>query len=131
MTDVLSKKQRSYVMSRIKSSKTGPEMIVKKELVKNGIKGFRMGVTVEGNPDFVNKKKKIAVFIDGCFWHKCPKHFRMPKTNKTFWLKKIDSNVKRDRNINRKLKKYNWKVIRFWEHEVENGNIDFERLKTK
>ena len=69
-----------------------------------------------GKPDFANKKYKIAIFIDGCFWHRCPKHYIKPKTNIIFWKDKIRKNVKRDGAITKKLEKEGWKVIRIWEH---------------
>jgi len=74
-----------------------------------------------GKPDIVFPKKKVAVFIDGCFWHKCPKCFKKPATNKVFWMRKIDSNTKRDKVVNADLKKKGWKVIRIWEHEIRKN----------
>lgn len=73
---------------------------------------------LEGIPDFVFPKKRLAIFIDGCFWHGCKKHSSQPKTNKLFWREKILKNMKRDRNVNRKLRGLDWKVRRVWEHEL-------------
>ena len=120
MTDVLTKKQRSYNMSMIKSSKTKPELKIKK-LLK--ILGFSYQPKIYGRPDFANRKEKIAVFIDGCFWHKCPKHFVKPKSNIKFWEEKIRKNIERDREVNRKLRKRGWKVIRIWEHKIKSNGI--------
>lgn len=120
MVDVLTKKQRSLNMSRIKSKNTGPELIFKKLLSSVGIKNFKMHPPkITGKPDFYFPKEKITVFIDGCFWHKCSKCFQQPKENKNFWLNKINDNLKRDREINRTLRRQRYKVIRFWEHEIE------------
>jgi DNA mismatch endonuclease (patch repair protein) len=108
-------------MSKVKSSKTKPELTFKKQLRINKIAGFRTGINMIGKPDFVNAKCKIAVFIDGCFWHKCPVDFRMPKSNKIFWTRKIKSNTARDRKVNKLLREKGWKVVRIWEHEIEKS----------
>ena len=119
MTDTFSKKERSYIMSRIRSKNTKPEIRLSKELRKSGIKGFRMHVNVFGTPDIVFPKQKIAIFVDGCFWHKCPKHYTQPESNKKFWLIKIKRNLARDKKVNRVLKREGWSVIRIWEHELK------------
>jgi DNA mismatch endonuclease (patch repair protein) len=114
MTDNLTKEQRSFCMSRIKSRNTKPELILKQKL-----KGFNYQPNVFGNPDFIDWKNKIAVFIDGCFWHKCPKHFIEPKSNRTYWLPKLNKNTIRDKEINLAYKNSGWNVIRIWEHKLE------------
>ena len=101
-------------MSRIRSKHTKPEILLKKKF-----KGFIYHPkNLFGNPDFINYKKKIAVFVDGCFWHKCPKHFVKPKSNKNYWLPKIEKNVLRAKEINLIYKYSGWRVMRIWEHEV-------------
>jgi len=83
-----------------------------------------------GNPDIVFVNRKIAVFVDGCFWHKCPQCYIELKSNRGYCLKKIDKNVKRDKKINELLKKTGWKVIRLREHQLkENFNETFEAWK--
>ena len=72
-----------------------------------------------GKPDFVSKQQKIVMFIDGCFWHKCPKHFKEPKSNMEYWTKKIKRNVARDKEINKHYNSLGWKVIRIWEHKLK------------
>ena len=62
----------------------------------------------------------VALFVDGCFWHGCPKHSNMPKNNRAFWKKKLQGNVERDKNVSRQLKKQGWKVVRVWEHELRS-----------
>ncbi len=119
MADVLTKEQRSYNMSRIKGKNTKPELLFRKYLFSKGLKGYRIGYKLTGKPDIVFPKYKIAMFVDGCFWHRCPKCFVKPATNINFWKKKIDGNVRRDKEINKILKKEGWKVIRFWEHEIK------------
>jgi len=128
MTDVLTGKQRSYCMSRIRARNTKPEIIVRKILSKSGIRGYRLNYKLFGKPDIVFPKRNIAIFIDGCFWHKCPRCFKKPDTNRNFWMKKINSNVKRDKAVNSKLKKMGWVVLRIWEHETKNEKVIMKKL---
>jgi len=76
---------------------------------------------IGGKPDIVLKDKKIAIFLHGCFWHRCKKCYKEPKSNKKFWLPKIEKNVERDKKSIRLLKSKEWKVIIIWEHEVKNN----------
>lgn len=115
MPDTVSRKKRSQVMSEIRSKDTKLELKFKNLLV--GLR-FRYQPKIIGKPDFASKKRKIAIFIDSCFWHKCPNHFRRPNSNKSYWKLKIDRNVERAKEVNKLLKKDGWKVMRFWEHEV-------------
>lgn len=118
MTDVHTPEQRTYNMSRIRAKNTGPEVKLRKLLYAEGIRGYRIHHNLPGKPDIVFIKKKIAIFIDGCFWHKCPVCFQEPATRKEFWMKKIQSNIDRDARVNKQLKEEGWKVIRIWEHEI-------------
>ena len=102
-------------MSRIKSKNTKPELILKKML-----KSFKYHPKAFGNPDFIHYKKKVVLFVDGCFWHKCPIHFVKPKSNKSYWLPKIERNIQRDKEINLAYKFAGWKVKRIWEHELKH-----------
>jgi DNA mismatch endonuclease (patch repair protein) len=77
-------------MSRIRARNTGPELQLRRTLYKTGVRGYRLSYDLLGRPDLVFVSKKIAVFIDGCFWHKCPVHFVRPETRTEFWMKKID-----------------------------------------
>lgn len=128
--DSLTKKQRSFCMSHIRSRNTAPELKFRNYLRKKGLKNYRVKNNIRGKPDIYFPKKKIAVFIDGCFWHKCPKCFVGPKTKKTYWMKKIKRNIERDKEINSILKKNKIKVLRIWEHEI-NKNIEKCYLKLK
>jgi len=119
MTDVLTPEQRKYNMSRIRGKNTSPEIKLRKLLFANGIRGYRVHYNLLGKPDTVFTKKKIVIFVDGCYWHRCPICFREPETRKEFWIKKIESNVERDKKINKQLHNEGWLVIRFWEHEVK------------
>jgi DNA mismatch endonuclease (patch repair protein) len=118
MTDVLTPEQRSYNMSQIRGKDTRPEVRLRKLLWSEGIRGYRIHYRLPGKPDIVFTKKKIVIFIDGCFWHKCPVCFQEPETRKDFWIKKIHSNIDRDKNVDEKLKNDGWTVIRIWEHEI-------------
>ncbi len=109
---------RSRIMSNIRRSDTRPELEMKKML--RGLY-LRYHPQLSGNPDFACKTKKIAIFVDGCFWHKCPSCFRPPKSHKRYWGSKINGNIKRDRKINAQYRKNGWKVIRVWEHQLCNN----------
>ncbi len=129
--DVLSKKQRSYCMSQIRGKNTQPEIILRKAISSAGIRGYRLSYKLTGKPDIVFPKKKIVVFIDGCFWHKCPTCFISPATNKTFWKNKIDTNVRRDGIVNAELKEKGWEIIRIWEHELRKEKIIKRKILDK
>lgn len=116
-------------MSRIKSANTGPERFVRKFLYKNGFR-YRINYRITGKPDIVFPKRKIAIFVDGCFWHRhgC-KNSVMPRTNKKFWRKKLSANILRDKKVKNILKKEGWSIYRFWECEIErNGKKSLMRL---
>lgn len=118
MADVLSPEQRKLNMSRIRAKNTGPEVKLRKMLSAEGIRGYRIHYKLPGKPDIVFTKKKIVIFIDGCFWHKCPVCFKVPETRKDFWMKKIQSNIDRDKKVNEQLKDGGWTILRFWEHDI-------------
>ncbi len=111
--------QRSYNMSRIRSKNTVIETIFRKYIWSKNLKGYRIRSKILGKPDIYFPKKRIAVFIDGCFWHKCPADFVKPKSENNYWDKKIKKNILRDKKINKELEETGEKVLRFWEHEVE------------
>ena len=119
MPDVFTKEKRSDVMSRIKGKgNKDTELAMIQILRKHHISGWRRNQDVMGKPDFVFPKRKIALFVDGCFWHMCPKHFNMPRNNGAFWEKKLKGNRDRDKFVTRNLRREGWKVIRVWEHEL-------------
>ena len=111
-------------MSGIRSKHTKPELILRKQLRGTG---FYYHLKIVGNPDFAHKKKKIAIFVDGCFWHKCKKCYKQPKSNMDYWIPKIKRNVQRAKEAEKELIKKGWKVIRFWEHEVMSKNWKFPK----
>jgi len=124
--DKHTKEQRSYNMSRIRSQNTKPEITLIK--IMKVLKFTYQPKKVIGNPDFANKKQKIAVFIDGCFWHKCPKHYVKPKTNIKFWKDKIKKNIQRDEKVTKNLKEKRWRVIRIWEHDIKKVQKDLRKV---
>jgi len=119
MADKLTPAKRSWNMSRIKGKNTKPELLVRKFLFARGIR-YRIHTTLPGRPDIVIKKKRIAVFVNGCFWHghtDC-KDAGIPKSNTAFWQNKISGNVERDARNRLKLEQDGWKVITLWECEL-------------
>ncbi|MBD3617862.1 MAG: very short patch repair endonuclease [Chromatiales bacterium] len=117
MADVLTKEQRRHCMSAIRGKNTKPEKRLRKALWHMGFR-YRITNKLPGRPDIVFPSEHLAVFVDGCFWHGCPKHFQQPKTNETFWREKIQENRERDKKNNFALEKNGWLVLRFWEHEI-------------
>ncbi len=123
MADVFSKRKRSAVMSLIRSrGNRDTELRLIAVFRAHGIRGWRRGSKLTGKPDFVFPRLKLAVFVDGCFWHGCPRHATRPKTNAAFWRKKIAANQARDRLVNRTLRSLGWRVLRVWEHELVRRN---------
>ena len=83
-----------------------------------GLRGWRRRIPVFGKPDFVWRVQRVVLFVDGCFWHGCPRHSRIPKTRKAFWVPKLAHNKARDAEVNSYLKQARWKVVRIWECEL-------------
>ena len=121
MTDVFTSSKRSEVMSRIKGSgNKSTELALIRIFRENGITGWRRNRPLFGKPDFVFPESRVAVFVDGCFWHGCPKHGNTPKNNRKFREQKIGANRKRDQRVTRMLRSQGWSVQRIWEHDIRN-----------
>jgi DNA mismatch endonuclease (patch repair protein) len=119
MADIVSKAKRSEIMSRIRSKGNQRTEIAMVKLFRaHKITGWRRHYPIEGKPDFVFLKQRVAIFVDGCFWHGCPKCYRQPKTNRRFWEKKISGNKRRDRTVTRRNRSNGWSVVRVWEHGI-------------
>ncbi|WP_435812934.1 very short patch repair endonuclease [Streptomyces tendae] len=107
-------------MSRQGSRDTAPEIAVRRLLHASGLR-YRVNVPVPGMPrrtiDIVFPRAKVAIFLDGCFWHGCPQHATQPKSNAEWWRNKLDKNMARDLGTTRHLQDQGWTVLRFWEHE--------------
>jgi DNA mismatch endonuclease (patch repair protein) len=111
---------KSEQMARVRTKGTDVELALRKKLWALGLR-YKLNSSLPGKPDLIFLKRKIAIFVDGCFWHGCPKHYRQPKNNDEFWRAKIQRNQERDRLVTQTLEEMNWTVIRFWEHEIENN----------
>ncbi|MDB6017867.1 MAG: hypothetical protein JWR19_2356 [Pedosphaera sp.] len=152
MPDIFTKQKRSEVMAKIrgrgnKETELALMAIFRRykitgwrrhRLLKFGIRSAKRGIKKAGKgkvggglrrvgtvrPDFVFAAERVAVFVDGCFWHACKKHSNLPVGNRAFWRKKLAGNVARDRLVNRALRKLGWRVVRVWEHELrEPGKV--------
>ena len=112
----------SKVMSANKAKNTKPELLLRKALWKKGHKGYRLNwKKVPGRPDIAFPGRKLAIFVNGCYWHRCPKcDLSLPKTNTQFWKEKFDNNAKRDKKKNDELISLGWKVIVIWECEIHS-----------
>jgi DNA mismatch endonuclease (patch repair protein) len=118
--DTVSIKQRSQIMRLVKSKDTKLEIGFIRAFRKLGCK-FRRNVSdYFGKPDIVLLKFKTVIFIDSCFWHGCAKHCRMPSTRRTYWVSKIEKNKIRDKEVKKHYKKLGWKIIRIWEHNLQD-----------
>ncbi len=123
--DVFSKKKRSEIMSKIRSKDTKIEILFRKALWKKGFRYRKNSSKYFGKPDIVLPKYKTVIFIDSCFWHNCPKHGYLPKSNLKYWRKKIERNKERDKEVKKYYKKISWKIFRVWEHNLKG---DVEKL---
>ncbi len=129
MTDVFSKEQRSYVMSRIRGKDTRPERTIRSLLHRMGYRFRLHDASLPGKPDIVLACHRKIIFVNGCFWHghkKCRKG-SIPVTNTDFWRNKISSNINRDKLVRKKLNKGGWSVLTIWECEL----TDIDRIKAK
>ncbi len=127
MADVLTREQRARCMSANRGRDTKPELKLRKSLWHKGYR-YRVKNQLPGKPDIIFPIEKVAVFVDGCFWHGCPDHFQMPATNAEFWRKKIVANTERDNLASTALEVAGWYVVRYWEHDIRS---DVERCATQ
>lgn len=131
--DIYSKKKRSEIMSGIRNKDSKLEIEFRKKLWRAGFRYRKNSIKHFGKPDIVLSKYKTVIFIDSCFWHGCKKHGSIPETRKKFWVKKIERNKARDKEVNRHYKKESWNVIRIWEHDLKKKDysFDFNKIKIK
>ncbi|MGD1088581.1 MAG: very short patch repair endonuclease [Verrucomicrobiota bacterium] len=130
MADFLTKLQRSERMSRIRSrGNKDTEVALAKLLRRNRITGWRRNQKIFGKPDFVFRQVRLALFVDGCFWHGCPKHETKPKNNRAFWHRKLSANKRRDRLVTHTLRKAGWRVLRIWEHDLARSEWCISRIR--
>jgi len=117
--DNLTPEQRRKNMQNIRSAGTSPELLIAKELRRQKIYFAKNAKAIIGKPDFVFRRKRVAVFVDSDFWHGHRTRCVMPKSNCEYWEKKIERNKKRDKQVTRALKKEGWTVIRLWEKDIK------------
>jgi DNA mismatch endonuclease (patch repair protein) len=111
---------RSRTMAAIPSERTSLEQLLARKMWASGMRGWRRHIRVEGaKPDFVFSRRKLAVFVDGCFWHACPECSKRPATNTDYWTKKLTRNAQRDARQTSTLVAAGWRVLRFWGHELQ------------
>lgn len=114
-------------MSRARRRDTGPEMLIRKEAHRRGLR-YRVDKSIPGMPrrraDMIFTGAKVAVFVDGCFWHSCPEHTSIPRANREWWVAKLEVNQRRDRATDAHLEGLGWTVLRFWEHEDSLTAVD-------
>lgn len=127
MPDIWTAAKRSEVMGLVRSKgNRSTELRIVAIFREHGITGWRRNQNLPGKPDFVFRALKLCVFVDGCFWHGCPKCYRRPASNQEYWDAKILNNKKRDRDVNRELRARGWLILRIWEHQLraaERSNL--------
>lgn len=133
MADVFEKGKRSEVMSKIRSTGTKPEeqlALIVREQLGHRWRIDRNRADLPGRPDIVVPGLKLIFELDGCFFHQCPRHGRIPDSNRDYWEPKLDRNVQRDRSNRRRLRADGWSVWRFWEHDLKN-RVVLERASAR
>jgi len=120
MADTSDKATRSRVMARIKGSgNLTTEARLRAYMARGGLNGWQVQPKgVFGNPDFAFRMARLAVFVDGCFWHSCPRCGRVPKSNRAYWTRKLERNSARRGLVNKELRRRGWRVVRIWEHQI-------------
>jgi|ERR1043165_8961167 DNA mismatch endonuclease (patch repair protein) len=123
MADLFSKAKRSEIMSKVRGrgNKATEEALIRIFRRKH-ISGWRRRSKVFGSPDFVFWEHRLALFVDGCFWHGCREHGTEPTSNRSFWRRKLEKNKSRDRLVCHTLRKSGWLVLRVWQHELTRRN---------
>ncbi len=116
-------------MSRAKRRDTKPELAIRSGLHRAGLRFFvdRPALPTHGRrrrADIVFPTERVAVFVDGCFWHSCPEHGTLPKNNRDWWLQKLDANRRRDADTDQVLTEHGWTVVRVWEHDDPGAAVD-------
>ena len=125
MADVYSPEKRSEVMKKVRSKKNKSTELRLIEIFKQyGVTGWRRNYPVKGHPDFVFLDKKIAIFVDGCFWHGHDCRNTKPKNNKEYWVKKQMGNITHDKEVTALFQNRGWKVLRIWECELKKSKVN-------
>lgn len=133
MADIFNNEKRSEIMRKVKSKKNKSTELRLIDIFKqNGITGWKRNYPVKGHPDFVFLKEKVAVFVDGCFWHGHDCRNTRPAENKEYWQKKCERNMKHDKDVTAMFEARGWKVLRIWECELKkiNETILVEKIQS-
>jgi DNA mismatch endonuclease (patch repair protein) len=131
MADIFSKHKRSEVMSKVRSrGNKATELAMMKLFRQNHVTGWRRNQDVFGRPDFLFRRSRLVLFVDGCFWHGCPRCYRRPKSNRKLWDAKIARNRERDCQVSRELRRLGWLVVRVWEHSLAKKGNALKRIQT-
>ena len=131
MSDVFTKEKRSQVMAAIKSrGNDETEKRLARILRRYRISGWRRHLPLLGKPDFTFERQRVVVFVDGCFWHGCTSHCRVPKSNRDYWIRKLDRNRTRDRRVTRRLRHEGWGVVRLWQHDLIDESEIVSRIQS-
>jgi len=131
--DTVDRKTRSRIMASVKSKgNRSTERRLRSALMRHGISGWRMNVKeLPGSPDFVFDAAMVAVFVDGCFWHGCPRCYRRPSTSRAYWDAKVQRNMARDTKKRAMLRRQGWSALRIWEHQLVDLDKVVARIQAK
>jgi len=120
--DTVTRRERSQIMACVRSrGNKSTELCLISILRREKLKGWRRNSQLKGKPDLVFPREKVAIFIDGCFWHGCPKCYRRPSSRQDYWDPKVKRNTARDLEVSSLLKNLGWKVYRVWEHDLKHS----------
>lgn len=129
--DTVSPATRSRVMAQVRSQRNrSTEWRLRACLIRAGIRGWKLNpLDIPGKPDFVFRDERLIVFVDGCYWHGCPKCYRRPSSNTEYWDAKVAGNRARDAKVASQLKRDGWRVLRIWEHQLNDLNSVLGKIK--
>jgi DNA mismatch endonuclease (patch repair protein) len=129
--DSVSPEIRSRVMAQVRSKRNrSTEWRLRAYLIRNGIRGWKLTPPeIYGHPDFAFPARRLALFVDGCYWHGCPKCYRRPVSNSAYWDAKIARNRVRDVAAVSRLKRDGWRVLRIWEHQLVSADAVLRKIR--
>ncbi|HMO45643.1 MAG TPA: DNA mismatch endonuclease Vsr [Rubrivivax sp.] len=117
--DTRSVEERSPLMARVRSTgNVATELRFIALMKQGGITGWRRHIPLLGRPDFTFRRERVVIFVDGCFWHGCPRCYKAPRSNQTYWAAKVEANKARDQRVRRRLRQAGWHVMRVWQHQL-------------
>jgi DNA mismatch endonuclease, patch repair protein len=132
MVDTVSPEIRSRTMAQVRSQRNrSTEWRLRAYLIRAGIRGWQLNPQdLLGKPDFAFREQRLLLFVDGCYWHGCPKCYRRPSTNTKYWDAKVERNRRRDGKTTAQLKRDGWRVMRIWEHQLSKMDSVLQKVKT-